>query len=77
MDVGFDYSPLIAGNIDAEWAFRVTAGVTLPHQGIEINTINPADYGITTHGYTTFATENTLRDNPELVTRFYVQRLKV
>lgn len=30
VDVGFNYNPLITGQIDAEWAFRTTAGINLP-----------------------------------------------
>lgn len=70
MDVGFNYAPLIAGDIDAEWAFRVTAGIDLPAKGVDINILNPADYGIVTHGYTIFAREDTIQEKPELVESF-------
>lgn len=76
VDVGFDYNQLIAGKIDAEWAFTVTAGLELPAKGVEINFINPADYGIITHGYTVFATEQTIREKPDLVLRFLRAALK-
>lgn len=70
VDVGFDYNQLIAGQIDAEWAFTVTAGLELPAKGIDINIISPADYGIVTHGYTIFATEKTIEEHPDVVLRF-------
>ncbi len=70
VDVGFDYAQLIAGQIDAEWAFTVTAGLELPARGVEINFINPADYGVVTHGYTVFATEETIKERPDAVLRF-------
>lgn len=70
VDVGFDYNQLITGQIDAEWAFTVTAGLDLPAKGVDINLISPADYGITTHGYTIFATEKTIEERPDLVRRF-------
>jgi len=70
VDVGFDYNQLISGQIDAEWAFTVTAGLELPAKGVEINIISPADYGIVTHGYTLFATDQTVKEKPELVQRF-------
>ena len=76
VDVGFDYSQLIAKKIDAEWAFRVTAGLNLPEKGIQVNTISPADYGITTHGYTIFTTEQMIKENPEVVERFLRATLK-
>jgi NitT/TauT family transport system substrate-binding protein len=70
VDVGFDYNQLIAKQIDAQWAFTVTAGLELPAKGIEINIINPADYGIITQGYTIFALDQTIQDKPDLVLRF-------
>ena len=70
VDVGFDYSQLISGKIDAQWAFRVTAGLNLPNQGIEVNMINPLDYGIKTHGYTIFTREEVIRESPELIRHF-------
>jgi NitT/TauT family transport system substrate-binding protein len=70
VDVGFDYGQLIAGKIDAEWAFTVTAGFDLPAKGIEINIISPADYGIVTQGYTIFSTDNTAADNADVTLRF-------
>lgn len=70
VDVGFDYNQLITGQIDAEWAFTVTAGLDLPAKGMEINFIKPADYGIVTHGYTLFAAEKTIEQQPDVVSRF-------
>ncbi len=70
VDVGFDYNQLIAGQIDAEWAFTVTGGLELPAKGVEINIISPADYGIVTQGYTIFATDQTIKDKPDVVLRF-------
>jgi len=76
VDVGFDYNQLITGKIAAQWAFTVTAGLELPAKGVEINFISPADYGIPTHGYTIFATEETIEKKPEAVLRFLRASLK-
>ena len=76
VDVGFDYSQLIAKKIDAEWAFTVTAGLQLPYKGIDINIISPKDYNITTHGYTIFTTDETINKNPKLVAKFVKATLK-
>ena len=70
VDVGFDYLPLRSGHIDAQWAFRVTAGIELPAMGISINIIQPSDYGIATHGYTIFTSDSYIDQNPEIVRRF-------
>ena len=69
-DVGFDYNRLLSGLIDAEWGFRVTAGLDLPANGVAIRMMNPADYGINSHGYTLFATDETIQERPEVVLRF-------
>jgi NitT/TauT family transport system substrate-binding protein len=76
VDVGFDYSQLINGQIDACWAFTVTAGLDLPAKGVAINIISPSDYGIVTHGYTIFATEKTIEEKPDLVLKFLRASLK-
>ncbi len=70
VDVGFDYSQLINGGIDAQWAFTVTAGIDLPAKGVDVNVISPMSAGIVTHGYTIFATDETLKTKESAVTRF-------
>ncbi|MCI5145626.1 MAG: hypothetical protein D3923_08860 [Candidatus Electrothrix sp. AR3] len=70
LDVGFDYGQLLTGKIDAQWAFRSTAGVTLPAKGIALNIISPADYGISTQGHMVIANEALVNDKPDLVQRF-------
>lgn len=70
VDVGFDYSQFIAGRIDACWAFRTTAGLSLPARGVEVNFISPADYGIPTQGHIVITTERLIREHPEMVQKF-------
>jgi NitT/TauT family transport system substrate-binding protein len=71
VDVGFNYSQLLSGQIKACWGFRTTAGLDLPAKGTEITMINPAEAaGITSHGYTVFATDETLSSKSELVDKF-------
>ena len=70
VDVGFDYSQLIAGQIAAEWAFTVTAGLDLPARGVKVNVISPATYGIVTQGYTIFAREDFIQKHPDIVLHF-------
>lgn len=71
VDVGFDYSQLLSGQLKACWGFRTTAGLDLPAKGVEISMINPADAGgIVSHGYTVFATEKTVADKPDVVEKF-------
>ena len=76
VDVGFDYAQFIQGKIDASWAFTVTAGFDLPAKGVELNFISPADYGIVTHGYTIFASDETVAEKPDVVRRFLKASLR-
>ena len=70
VNVGQDYSQFAAGKLDAQFAFRTIGEVILPAKGIEINVISPAEYGINTHGLTLFATEDTIKERPEVIERF-------
>ena len=70
VNVGQDYTQFINDKIDAQFAFRTVATITLPANGIKLNIISPADYGINTHGLTLFATEETIEEKYELVERF-------
>ncbi len=70
VDVGFDATQFVSRRVDANWAFTTAFAVELPEQGIPVNTISPADYGITTQGYTVFVKEDYLKKNREVVVRF-------
>lgn len=76
VDTGFNYNPLIAGQVDASWGFTVTAGLELPFKGIPINIISPANFGIVTQGYTIFASDKEIAEHPEVVQRFLEATLK-
>ena len=73
---GYNYTPLISGQVDAEWCFITDALVNLRHEGLELNVISPQDYGIVVDGYTIFATEETIRERPEMVEKFLRATLK-
>ncbi len=70
INVGQDYSQFIAGHLDAQFAFRTIAEVTLPEKGVKLNIISPANHGINTHGLTLFATEKTINEKPKLIENF-------
>ncbi|MEL6132480.1 MAG: ABC transporter substrate-binding protein [Bacteroidota bacterium] len=70
VNVGFDYSQFIGDQMIAQWAFTTTAGINLPAQGVDIDIISPADYGIVSHGHTFFTSEKIIDEQPELVERF-------
>ena len=70
LDVGFDYSQLLSKRIDGQWAFLSTAGYSLEQKGIEINFIPASDYGINSHGWTIFAKDQFINENPIVVEKF-------
>jgi NitT/TauT family transport system substrate-binding protein len=70
LDTGFDYGQLISGKVDAQWAFRSTAGLALPAKGVEVVQINPSDYGITTQGYVLMTSEKMRKEQPQVVQSF-------
>lgn len=70
VDVGFNYEPLLTGTVDAEWAFRTTAGLFLPARGVPINMISPASYGIHTDGHVLITSEAMISDHPDQVQAF-------
>jgi len=70
VDVGFDYGPFLAKQLDAQWAFRTTAGISLPAKGVQLNVISPAEYGIVTQGHMVITNESMLREQPDVVRRF-------
>jgi NitT/TauT family transport system substrate-binding protein len=78
-DVGFDYGQMLSNKIDAQWAFRTTAGIALRAKGVELNEISPADSGIVTQGHMIIAKESTIKEKPEVVQAFvnaYLEGLK-
>jgi NitT/TauT family transport system substrate-binding protein len=70
VDVGFNYGPLISGQLDAEWAFRTTGVLTLTGQGVNLNVIDPSAYGVVTQGHVIITSEKLIHDRPALVASF-------
>ena len=70
IDCSINCTQFISGHIDAQWAFTVTAAIDLPSKGVAVNVISPADYGIVTHGYTIFVTEEMLTKKADVIQRF-------
>jgi len=70
VSVGFDYTQLYTGHIDAEHAFRSNMPIIEAASGMQFNIISPRDSGINTHGLTIFTTEQMIEEHPEVVERF-------
>jgi NitT/TauT family transport system substrate-binding protein len=70
VDVGFDQSPFLAGDLDIWPGFMNSEVLTFREQGYELNLILPEDYGVHLYGYTLFTTDRLIEENPDLVLRF-------
>jgi NitT/TauT family transport system substrate-binding protein len=70
VDVGFDQSPFLAGDLDIWPGFMNSEVLTFREQGYELNLILPEDYGVHLYGYTLFTTDRLIEENHDLVLRF-------
>lgn len=61
--------PLVAGTIDAAILLATNELKTLEAQGIELNQMDPADYGVHSYGQVLFTTEQLLAKDPDLARR--------
>ena len=69
--VKFDPRPFIAGEVDVLPVYIIDQHVDLRRQGIELNIIDPGDYGVSlAFGNLYFTTEETLKNKPEIVRAF-------
>ncbi|MCJ7772458.1 MAG: ABC transporter substrate-binding protein [Desulfobacterales bacterium] len=66
----YDYSRLTSGDVDFMPGFKATVLPDMEDKGIKVNIIDPADSGMVMQGYTLFVTEDFLRMNPEIITKF-------
>jgi len=71
-----DVTPLATGQIDAHMVYRTGSGLAFDETGYELNFIWVADYGIRLYADTIIASEQLIRQNPELVERFLRATLK-
>lgn len=70
VETGFDLSPFFASEVDIWPGFITNEVLVAREQGYQVNVILPEAYGVHTYGDTLFATEQLIRDNPDLVLRF-------
>jgi len=68
--VKYDVSPLFTGQVDVLPVYLNGQPVQARLEGKEVNTINPANYGIRMYGNVYFTTEKMIREHPELVEKF-------
>ena len=68
--VGFDPRVFIEGQVDVYPVFLNNEPDTIRRAGVEINVIDPHEYGVPTLGVVYLAREETVADDPDLVERF-------
>ena len=68
--VGFDTEPLIKGEVDAYEVFALDELIGLQEKGYKLYVINPADYGVEFYADAIFASEEQIKQNPDLIRRF-------
>jgi signal transduction histidine kinase/DNA-binding response OmpR family regulator/ABC-type nitrate/sulfonate/bicarbonate transport system substrate-binding protein len=59
-----DYSDLISGKVDVISAYLTDEPYWFKQQGVDINIINPQNYGIDFYGDNLFTTETEIKDHP-------------
>jgi ABC-type nitrate/sulfonate/bicarbonate transport system substrate-binding protein len=74
--VGFDPRILTEGRVDVYPVFVSNEPDTLRRQGVEVNVVRAADYGVPTLGLTYIVTEERLRADPDLLQRFVTATLR-
>jgi NitT/TauT family transport system substrate-binding protein len=70
IDIGYDLSPFLAGEVDIWPAYMTNEVLTARQQGYEVNLILPDDYGVHLYGDTLVTTDQLIQENPDLVLRF-------
>lgn len=68
--VGFDPRVFTEGQVDVYPVFLNNEPDTIRGIGVDIEVIDPHDFGVPTLGLTMLARDETVRDDPELVDRF-------
>jgi ABC-type nitrate/sulfonate/bicarbonate transport system substrate-binding protein len=70
INVGFDPRVLTEGQVDVYPVFKSNEPFLLRSWGYEVTLWDPADYGVPTLGLTYVTSEETLKNNPVMLTRF-------
>ncbi len=76
VNVGFDPRLLVEGKVDVYPVFKSNEPYQLRSWGSEITLWDAADYGVPTLGLAYVTSDETLRQNPELLARFLRAALK-
>lgn len=74
--VGYDLVPFLSDKVDAYPLFMNDETVAIRNKGIEINIIDPNNYGINLYGNVYFTTERVIKEKPEMVVKFLKGMIK-
>lgn len=74
--IGYDAKELLSGETDVSTGYIINEPQQVVEAGKEVNAILMADYGVNMYADVIFATEETIKNKPELVTRFLRASLK-
>jgi NitT/TauT family transport system substrate-binding protein len=64
------YTAFLKGDVDVTAAFSTGGLISLRQKGLKLNVIWPGDYGIHFYSDTLVTTDQTIREKPDLITRF-------
>jgi len=70
VNVRFDITPLLTGDLDAFPGYAINQPITAEEKGYPVNLLWPSDYGVNPYADTLFTTEDMIKNNPDLVKRF-------
>ncbi|PIR50082.1 thiamine biosynthesis protein [Candidatus Peregrinibacteria bacterium CG10_big_fil_rev_8_21_14_0_10_54_7] len=74
--VKYDMSPLFSGDVEVWPGYAINEPIVAQERGHSVNIIWPSDYGVYLYADALFATEELIRDRPDLVQRFVRATLK-
>jgi len=70
VEIGYDAEALIEDEVDVASGYITNEPLQAEEAGHPVNIISPKEYGVDLYGDVLFTTEETIRENPDLVKRF-------
>ena len=74
--IDYDATPLIQGEVDIATGYVINEPLQAEEAGYPVNIIHPYKYGVSLYADVIFTTEDTIKNNPELVEKFIQATLK-
>jgi ABC-type nitrate/sulfonate/bicarbonate transport system substrate-binding protein len=74
--VQFNFQQLLEGKVDVWPSYVINEPILAYEKGFEVNVISPSEYGVKMYADTLFASEDILKNNPDLVYRFLKATIK-